>query len=119
MPEQGTHGHITLLLAEHLAASDGWVGTVDLCHLVRQLAAKHGTFWSKAAREPGAEPELVDQALAKLAALGLVTRTRHPDGVAPRPALARYAVAETVVLEPGARGATGRSTRPQRKDQQR
>ncbi|MCX5088521.1 TIGR02678 family protein [Streptomyces sp. NBC_00365] len=119
MPEQGTHGHITLLLAEHLAASDGWVGTVDLCRLVRQLAAHHGTFWSKAAREPGAEPELVDQALAKLAALGLVTRTRHPDGVAPRPALARYAVAETVVLEPGARGATGRSTRPQRKDQQR
>ncbi|MEC4016769.1 TIGR02678 family protein [Streptomyces sp. H27-D2] len=100
MPEQGTHGHITLLLAEHLAASDGPVSTADLRRRVRELAGEHGGFWSKTAKEPGAEPELVERAVAKLAALGLVTRT--PGGIAPRPALARYAVGETVVLEAGA-----------------
>ncbi|WP_274918334.1 TIGR02678 family protein [Streptomyces sp. WZ-12] len=108
MPEQGTHGHVTLLLAEHLAATGGEVGRDELERRVRELAAEHGGFWSKSAKQPGAEAELVEQALTKLTALGLVTRT--PGGVAPRPALARYAVGETVVIEPGART-------PQRKAQ--
>lgn len=95
MPEQGTHGHVTLLLAEHLAAADGPVDRAELERRVRELAAEHGGFWAKSAREPGAEADLVEQALAKLAALNLVTRT--PDGVLPRPALARYAVGEPVV----------------------
>lgn len=99
MPEQGTHGHITLLLAEHLAAHPGPATTAELKRKVRELADQHGGFWSKTAREPGAEGELVEQAVAKLTALSLAVRT--PDGVAPRPALARYAVGETVVLEPG------------------
>ncbi|WP_200301130.1 TIGR02678 family protein [Streptomyces adelaidensis] len=110
MPEQGTHGHITLLLAEHLASTGTWVSLADLHGRVRELAAEHGTFWSKTAREPGAEPELVEHAVTKLAALGLVTRTRTPDGVEPRPALARYAVGETVVLEPGTRSPRRRTT---------
>ncbi|MFB7631118.1 TIGR02678 family protein [Streptomyces sp. NPDC056149] len=108
MPEQGTHGHVTLLLAEHLAATGGEVGRDELERRVRELAAEHGGFWSKSAKQPGAEAELVEQALTKLTALGLVTRT--PGGVAPLPALARYAVGETVVIEPGART-------PQRKAQ--
>ncbi|MBT2493009.1 TIGR02678 family protein [Streptomyces sp. ISL-96] len=99
MPEQGTHGHITLLLAEHLAAAGGPVATADLQLRIRELAAEHGGFWSKTARQPGAEPELVEQALAKLTALGLAVRT--PQGIAPRPALARYAVGEVVVRETG------------------
>ncbi|MFV0136140.1 TIGR02678 family protein [Streptomyces sp. HMX87] len=109
MPEQGTHGHVTLLLAEHLAAADGEVSRGELERRVRELAAAHGAFWSKSARQPGTEGELVEQALAKLTALGLVRRT--PDGVAPLPALARYAVGETVVVEPAHRT-------PQRKAQQ-
>ncbi|WP_116214231.1 TIGR02678 family protein [Streptomyces olivoreticuli] len=114
MPEQGTHGHITLLLAEHLAAADGPVTTDDLQQKVRELAAEHGGFWAKSAREPGAEGELVEQALAKLSALRLIAR--RDDKIAPRPALARYAVGETVVLEPG----VPRTTRmpQQRKAQQ-
>jgi len=99
MPEQGTHGHITLLLAEYLARAAGPVTTHQLTQRVRELALVHGTFWSKAAREPGTEAELVEQAVARLAALGLVSRTA--DGAEPRPALARYAVGEPVVLEPG------------------
>ncbi|MFI6725796.1 TIGR02678 family protein [Streptomyces sp. R-74717] len=99
MPEQGTRGHITLLLTERLAAVAGPVSLVELQQWVRELAAVHGGFWSKAAREPGSEPELVEQAVERLTALGLVSRTA--DGVAPRPALARYAVGEAVVLDPG------------------
>ncbi|GAA3377921.1 hypothetical protein GCM10020367_55490 [Streptomyces sannanensis] len=104
MPEQGTHGHITLLLAEYLAAVRGPVPLGDLERRVRELAEEHGGFWSRTAREPGAEPQLVEQAVTKLAALGLVGRT--PDGITPRPALARYAVGETVVVESVRRKAT-------------
>ncbi|WP_329433138.1 TIGR02678 family protein [Streptomyces sp. NBC_01280] len=106
MPEQGTHGHVTLLLAEHLAAAGGPVPVTELRHRVRELAVEHAGFWSKSAKAPGAETELVEQALAKLAALDLITRT--PDGAAPRPALARYAVGATVVLEPGSRSTPAR-----------
>lgn len=99
MPEQGTQGHVTLLLAEYLAAAPGPVSTERLARQVRELADKHGGFWAKSAREPGMEAELVEQAVARLAALGLVSRTAH--GVAPRPALSRYAVGEAVVHETG------------------
>ncbi|MFD0266009.1 TIGR02678 family protein [Streptomyces sp. NPDC127106] len=98
MPEQGTYGHVTLLLAEYLAAADGPVGVGELAARVRELAAEHGGFWAKSAREPGMEAELAEQAVARLTALGLVSRT--DGGVAPRPALARYAVGPTVVIEP-------------------
>ena len=101
MPEQGTHGHVTLLLAEHLAAAGGPVSRAELEHRVRELAAEHSGFWSKSAKQTGAEGELVEQALAKLTALGLITRTPAGD-VAPLPALARYAVGETVVRQAGA-----------------
>ncbi|WP_407288169.1 TIGR02678 family protein [Streptomyces sp. BP-8] len=99
MPEQGTHGHVTLLLAQHLAQADGPVTPAELALLVRELAAEHGNFWSKTAREPGAEPALVEQALAKLEALGLAERTAR--GVVPRPALARYAVGDALVQHTG------------------
>ncbi|EFL18142.1 TIGR02678 family protein [Streptomyces sp. C] len=102
MPESGTHGHVTLLLAEHLTSADGPVSTADLMSRVTDLAAEHGGFWSKSAREAGAEEELVEQAVVRLAALGLVSRTS--DGVVPRPALARYAVGETVVVTPRTAG---------------
>lgn len=109
MPEQGTHGHITLLLAGHLARAGGPVEPAALAVRVRELAVEHGGFWSKSAREPGAEPELVEQALARLVALGLAERTEA--GVVPRPALARYAVGEPVVREPGRAARRSTTTR--------
>ncbi|MEU3481686.1 TIGR02678 family protein [Streptomyces sp. NPDC033754] len=99
MPDQGTYGHITLLLAEYLAAAPEPVPFGLLEQRVRELAAAHGSFWAKSAREPGMEGELVGQAVARLTALRLVSRT--DDGVTPRPALSRYAVGEAVVREPG------------------
>jgi uncharacterized protein (TIGR02678 family) len=102
MPEQGTQGHATLLLAEHLAAAEGPVTVDALCARVRELADEHASYWSKSARAPGNEPELVAQALERLRALGLVAPATV-DGrpaVAGRPALARYAVAVPVVTTP-------------------
>lgn len=104
MPEQGTQGHATLLLAEHLAAAQGPVTVEALCARVRELADEHASYWSKSARAPGNEPELVARALERLRALGLAEHTTV-DGraaVVGRPALARYAVAEPLVSTPKA-----------------
>ncbi|MDT0318431.1 TIGR02678 family protein [Streptomyces millisiae] len=111
MPEQGTRGHATLLLAEHLAAADGPVTVAALRQRVRELAVQHAGFWAKTAKEPGAEEWLVAQAVDKLAALDLVTL--QAGAVAARPALARYAVGDPVVRDP-AGDASRQGRKPQR-----
>jgi uncharacterized protein (TIGR02678 family) len=98
MPEVGTDGHVTLLLAEHLAHNASQlVPEAGLHRLVRQLAEEHSAYWRRSAREPGAEVLLVDTALERLAALRLIRR--GPDGVRPLPALARYALATPTIAE--------------------
>lgn len=94
MPESGTEGHVTLLVAEHLAAQ-GEMRISDLHERVRVLAREHKSYWRRNATEPGAEDELVEQALTRLVALHLVTRDH--DRVRARPALARYALAEPTI----------------------
>ncbi len=103
MPDTGTDGHVTLLLAEHLARSshagddgdDGAVSELELRQLVRDLAHEHRAYWRRGAREPGAEVALLDTALERLEALRLVRRGPH--GVRPLPAIARYAVATPTI----------------------
>lgn len=92
MPESGTEGHATLLLAEHLAdAADAGPVPLRALHAhIRAKAAAHVSFWRKGATAPGAEVELTEQALRRLEALRLVVR--DADGVRALPALARYAV---------------------------
>jgi uncharacterized protein (TIGR02678 family) len=98
MPEVGTDGHVTLLLAEHLAQRAAQsVPEADLHLLVRRLAEEHSAYWRRSAREPGAEVLLVDMALERLAALRLIRR--GADGVKPLPALARYALAAPTIAE--------------------
>lgn len=100
MPEQGTDGHATLLVAEHLAAG-GAVELSALRTLVRRLAKENAAYWRKTTREPGAENAIVDGALDRLAGLGLVRLIR--DGTAtvvePLPALRRFAVATPTIQE--------------------
>jgi uncharacterized protein (TIGR02678 family) len=97
MPDTGTDGHVTLLLAEHLArGSSPSIPETDLHELVRRLAKEHRAYWRRSAREPGAEVALVDTALERLAALRLIRR--GPDGVRPLPALARYALAAPTIV---------------------
>jgi uncharacterized protein (TIGR02678 family) len=96
MPEQRTDGHVTLLVAEHLARRDQ--ATLEELHaFVRQVAAEHATYWRKGVTEPGAETELAGTALEKLSALRLV----EVDGsvVRGRPAIARFALDEPTIRE--------------------
>jgi uncharacterized protein (TIGR02678 family) len=96
MPEQRTDGHVTLLVAEHLARREQV--TVDVLHVfVRKVAAEHVAYWRKGVTEPGAEKELLAIALEKLSALRLV----ELDGevVRSRPAIARFALAQPTIRE--------------------
>jgi uncharacterized protein (TIGR02678 family) len=95
LPAEGTVAHATLLVAEFLAEqarADALrrVPESEVAAFLRRAADEYGRFWRKAAREPGAETELVEQALERLAALKLVQRGEG--SVRPRPALARFAV---------------------------
>jgi uncharacterized protein (TIGR02678 family) len=94
MPEQGTDGHATLLVAAHLA-TEGPRTEAQLVALVRRLAERYRSYWRKAAAEPAAAADLLAQALDRLAALDLITR----DGgtVTAKPALARYALAALTI----------------------
>jgi uncharacterized protein (TIGR02678 family) len=97
MPEEGTDGHATLLLAEFLAQRlrAGQAGPVPVHLLVKHmagLAAAHRGHWRKGVTEPGADRALTAQAVRRLAALGLVLQT--PDDVTPLPALARFGYVE-------------------------
>lgn len=101
MPEQGTDGHVTLLLAEKLA-SGGPAKSEDLRAHVRRLTATHAAYWRKSAREPGAEKQLVAGALDRLVALGLVRVTSETgsETIHPLPALRRFAVTAPKITTP-------------------
>lgn len=98
MPEEGTDGHVTLLLAEHLAGSGATpVPVADIETHVAALVVTHRTYWRKGAAEPGAERALTAQALDRLTALRLARRT--PEGVVALPALARFRLGPAVLPE--------------------
>jgi|ERR1043166_1862198 uncharacterized protein (TIGR02678 family) len=104
LAENGTDGHLTLLLAEFLAietrAEGGeGVGYATLRAKTVSLIAEHRRHWRRDVTEPGADHALTEMALRRMEALGLITRFEH--GVQPRPAIARYSVgAVTVETEP-------------------
>lgn len=96
LPEEGTDGHLTLLLAEYLADharrhGDRPVGVAALERHTAELISEHRSHWAKRVREPGAEGRLLERTLERLEALRLVRRTEA--GVVVRPALGRFALA--------------------------
>ncbi|HUY32193.1 MAG TPA: TIGR02678 family protein [Pirellulales bacterium] len=96
LPEEGTDGHVTLLLAEYLAlrareAPGTPVSEEALRRHMTQLIAAHRGHWRRGVTEPGAESLLVAQTIERLEALRLARRTA--DGVVPRAAIGRYALA--------------------------
>lgn len=111
MPEQRTDGHLTLLLAEYLAGRQR-AARAELLAFVRKSAQAHAGYWRKGVTDPGAEVGLLDTALEKLAALRLVdidievTRDGTGPLVRSRPAIARFALAEPTIREPGSSPAT-------------
>jgi uncharacterized protein (TIGR02678 family) len=113
MPEEGTDGHVTLLVAERLARQlrdhpgEGLpLGTVY--RHVGRLAAEHRAFWRRSAQDVGAERELTAVALHRLHRLGLIARLPAPDAaepvVVPLPALARFTYAPPRISSVKARG---------------
>ena len=106
MPAEGTDAHATLLVAELLAtaqrralAPDGagheappatFVRDHDIAAFLRDARDRYGRYWRKSAREAGAEYELAEVALTRLAQLQLITR--RAGIVTPLPALARFAL---------------------------
>ncbi|NJC23832.1 uncharacterized protein (TIGR02678 family) [Arthrobacter pigmenti] len=104
MPEQGTDGHATLLLAEQLAAA-GTTEVATLRQRVKRLAKDHAAFWRKTTQEPGAENAIVADALDRLVGLGLVRVVGDgPDAVVhPLPALRRFDVTAPTITNRRAR----------------
>jgi uncharacterized protein (TIGR02678 family) len=106
MPEQRTDGHVTLLVAEYLAGRDR-APRAELLGFVRKAAQEHAGYWRKGVTAPGADGELLDVALEKLTALRLVdidvevTRDGPASVIRARPAIARFALGEAVIREPG------------------
>ena len=94
LPEEGTDGQITQLLAEWLAGrlKDKPWGAVPfqtVLQYVSNLIRVHGSKWRKAVRDRGAEVGLSEDALRRLQGLRLVVITA--EGVVPLPAIGRYA----------------------------
>jgi uncharacterized protein (TIGR02678 family) len=100
MPEEGTEGHATLLLAEYLSGRmrEGY-RTVTVAAAERRMAeliGEHKAHWRKNTRDPGAERSLTAHALHRLASLGLVRLT--DDEITPLPALARFGYLEPTII---------------------
>ena len=91
MPAEGTEAHVTLLVAEHLAARSGDAVTdAAIAAFVASVRDRYGRYWRKSAREPGSEHELAATALERLNKLQLIRRARG--SAQALPALARFAV---------------------------
>jgi uncharacterized protein (TIGR02678 family) len=112
MPEQGTEGHVTLLIATHLAGLGRPASRFELARLVRALAGEHGTYWRKSAADPAAAADLADAALRRLTALDLVEARDDGEGglYAAKPAIHRYALAAPRLVKTASKAATRKDT---------
>jgi uncharacterized protein (TIGR02678 family) len=117
LPEEGTLGHLTLLIAEFLAAlakerPGQPLSMTEVIHHTAGLIEEHAVRarrWNNSAREPDAERTLADAVITRLAAMRLVRRIHRRDVVeiVPLPAIHRFAIA--------APGATSAAARPARR----
>ncbi len=101
MPEEGTEGHFTLLLAEYLAGAmrerpGAVVMLPELHRHMTEIAARHKTHWRKGSDEPGVIRDLTDAGLRRLVALGLAKRSGP--AALPLPALARFGYTEPTII---------------------
>lgn len=95
IPEEGTDGHLLLLLADFLAGHARGrpgvpVGWPEIEHHTKDLIARFSRYWRRDASDPGAEIRYTTLAVERLIALGLAKKMA--DGILPLPAVGRYAV---------------------------
>lgn len=103
LPEEGTDGHLTLLLATHLAgrlrADPAFTTTTDeLVRRTHALIREHQPHWRKEVTQPGADRVLTHRVLTRLAGLGLVRLDATNGVVQPLAALGRFALSAPVIL---------------------
>ncbi|MGH7822598.1 MAG: TIGR02678 family protein, partial [Candidatus Binatia bacterium] len=108
LPEEGTDGHVTLLLATWLAERLRAAPAVEIGDDAwrAQTAAfidENRGRWRKDVTQRGAEITVAHDVAARLEGLGLVRRTAR--GIAPQPAIGRYALRP---LEDSTEGSDGR-----------
>ncbi|WP_432502739.1 TIGR02678 family protein [Kineococcus arenarius] len=99
MPEDGTDGHVALLVAELLTErAPAPVPLEELRRHVHRLARENTANWRKGSADPGAEVGLVQTAVDRLAALRLVRVV--PGAVGALPPLHRYALCSSASSNP-------------------
>jgi uncharacterized protein (TIGR02678 family) len=98
MPESGTEGHATLLVAEYLASQAGReVPVGDIHDLLHRKATEHKNYWRRDVADPGAERALAATALTRLLAAPVDSACRRRCRRAT--CAVRYGVAEPTIQE--------------------
>jgi uncharacterized protein (TIGR02678 family) len=95
LPEAGTRGHATLLLAEWFAArlrtgESRGVTWSEVDEKMASLVAEYGDHWRKGIGQAAAREALARDVVHRLECLGLASIRRGE--IVPRPAIARYAI---------------------------
>jgi len=105
LPEEGTEGHLTLLLATWLAdrlrkGDHSHITLEGLRQQTARLIRQHKTHWRREVSERGAEIWLTDLVVTRLEGLALLHR--DGDGFRPQPVLGRFALRATTVSDDSA-----------------
>jgi uncharacterized protein (TIGR02678 family) len=105
IPEEGTEGHLTLLLATWLAdrlrgGDTTALTTETLRQKTARLIRQHRHHWRKEVAQRGAEGPLCELVLNRLAGLALIERVG--DTLRPLPALGRFALRASAENAPAA-----------------
>jgi uncharacterized protein (TIGR02678 family) len=103
MPEAGTRGHATLLVAEWLSGTlqDGpscTVSRADVVDRVARLADEHQSHWRKGIIEADNSRQLAEEVIHVLESLRLILVRQ--DTIRPLPAIARYRIAAPKIAQP-------------------
>jgi uncharacterized protein (TIGR02678 family) len=116
MPAEGTEAHVTLLIAEFLCERmsheaqprQPCTTESDIAGFIESARGRYGRYWRKSAREPGSERELARIAVERLEKLKLIAVAQ--DQIRAKPALARFAVGATEIIEAAASGRKGQES---------
>jgi len=99
MPESGTEGHVTLLLASTWRGTSTARPSMSCTNTSASRPPSTGATGARR-RGAGAEVELTQRALSRLTALRLVSHRADERQVRALPALARYALLEPTIGGP-------------------
>ncbi|MEM9364863.1 MAG: TIGR02678 family protein [Planctomycetota bacterium] len=102
MPDSGTDGHATLLIAEFLGCSRSTsqqrtISTETLVSHLSKLATEHAKHWRKGITDLSQIKNLLDECLKRLEMLRMIRRTRD-GGVVALPAIHRFIAESPRVL---------------------